>query len=214
MNDSSGTAYVMIAHVVAGLFLAQAVPSGSPADSAQTVAVVPDSATIARLRARVYGQDIIRVRVGSDLLELTRPRLLDTAIAFRDAWSDRLDGGRDTALANPLPLSRATLVQVRGKQIWPSVIGGGLSLGISALGSLLLTKAFNTNSGIDGNEIVRVTALALGVGAAVGAADGALRTRWVTAWRRETGGENGTDRRIGEPGAGQAESDPKSRSPN
>ena len=179
----------MTAFFAMGMVLLQTASVNVPAADAALGVSRQDSTGLTRLRARIDGQAVIRVQVGPDHLELDRPRFLDTAIAYRNAWSDSL-AGRDTSLANPLPLSRVSVIQLRGRQIWPSVLGGSLSIGVSALASMLLTKAVNSNSGIDGNEILRVTLIAFGAGAAVGAVDGVVRTRWVVVWR---GASNRTD---------------------
>jgi hypothetical protein len=73
----------------------------------------------------------------------------------------------------------------------PSVIGAGLSVGVSVFASMWLTKLVDSNSGIESGEIWRVSLMGLGAGAALGALDGLGRTRWVTVWRRTDA--DGTD---------------------
>ncbi len=140
-----------------------------------------DSAALVRLRARVAGQQAVRVRVGREWWEFTRPEITDSTIAYHDAWPDRLER-QDSTLPNPLPLTQVSALQVQGKAVLPAALFGGLSLGVSALASTLLTKVISPQTAPDGGTIVQVTLLGIGVGAAVGAAEGALRSRWVTVY--------------------------------
>jgi hypothetical protein len=165
---------------VTGILLVQAV-SATPSTPAP---VRLDSTELARLRARLEDRRDVRVRIDRDYVELTQPVFLDTAIAYRRAWSDRLDD-RDTTLTNPLPLARISSIQVRGKTVWQPMLGGGLSLGVTVLASTLLNGLVNSNDDLDASTVARLTLMGVGVGAALGAADGALRTRWVTIYRRE-----------------------------
>ena len=178
----------MIAVLVLALLQVPAAAAQAPLEPAPAL---PDSAALARIRTRLEGKREVRVRVDREWAELTRPELVgDTALAYANAFFDRFES--QERAANPLPLSQVSAVQVKGKAVLPSVIGGSLSLGVSALASMLLTRAANSNSGIDGNELVRGTLIAFGAGAGVGALDGMLRTRWVTIWRRTEA--DGTDR--------------------
>lgn len=164
--------------LAAGFLLLQAV-STAPAAPPPL-----DSADIARLRARMAGQQEIRVGVERDVVELTQPVFLDSVIAYRAAWSERRDG-RDTALANPLPMAQVSMIQVRGKMLWRPMLGGGLSLGVSILASTLLNNLLTEGNDTDGSTMVRLTLMGTGLGAALGALDGQLRTRWITVYRRE-----------------------------
>ena len=143
-----------------------------------------DSIQVTRLRARMEGQREVRVRVNRDFVELTRPVLLDSAIAYHDAWFDRLER-QDSTLPNPLPLARVSVVQVRGSRLSvPAMVLGGLALGVSVLGSTLLQNAIDSRNAMDRETTVRVTLLAFGIGAALGGAQSAFSDRWLTVYRR------------------------------
>jgi hypothetical protein len=173
----------MTALLPAGMLLVQAALVAAPAPSPAPWTLRQDSVQLARLRARMQDQREVRVRVGRDFVELTRPRLVDSTIAYHDAWFDRLEA-RDT-LPNPLPLGQVSVVQVRGKGVsLPAVVFGGLSIGVSVLASSLLTKAIDSRNAPDGGTIVRVSLLGFGIGAVLGGAQSAFSTRWVTAYRR------------------------------
>jgi len=143
-----------------------------------------DSIQLARLRAKMEGQREVRVRLTRDFVELTRPTLLDSAIAYHDAWFDRLER-QDSTLPNPLPLAQVSAVQVRGRAVSvPAMMLGGLALGVSVLSSTLLQNAIDSRNAVDGGTTVRVTLLAFGVGVALGGAQSAFSSRWLTVYRR------------------------------
>jgi hypothetical protein len=147
-------------------------------------AIPQDSIQLARLRGRMEGQRDVRVRLNRDYVELTRPTLLDSAIAYHEAWFDRLER-QDSSVPNPLPLAQVSAVQVRGKAISvPAMVLGGLALGVSVLGSTLLQNAIDSRNAPDGRTTVRVTLFAVGIGAALGGAQSAFSTRWLTVYRR------------------------------
>ncbi len=172
----------MTALVTAGMLLVQAALPAAPAPSPVPLAPPQDSAQLARLRTRIEGQR--EVRVERDYVELTRPTLLDSAIAYHDAWFDRVEA-QERALPNPLPFTQLSVVQVRGRAVSvPAIVFGGLSLGVSILASTLLTKAIDPTNAPDGGTIVRVSLLGFGIGAALGGAQSAFSSRWVTVYRR------------------------------
>ncbi len=182
-----------MAHALAlGILLLQA-PSTAP--------IAPpalDSATTARLRARLAGQTEIRVTIERDMVELTAPVFLDSAIAYRRAWSTRREG-RDTSLANPLPVAQVSSIQVRGKLIWQPMLGGALSLGVSVLATTLLNNLLTEGNDADGATVARLTLMGLGIGAALGAVQGTLSERWITIYRRrDIAGSEGELRRGGD----------------
>src|SRR5574341_222144 len=93
-----------------------------------------DSAAVARLGARMGGQRAVRVRIERGWVQLTRPTLSGTGLGYREAWFDRPE--QDTVLPNPLPLALVSVAQVRGKRFsLPAVVLGGLTVGVSVLGS-------------------------------------------------------------------------------
>jgi len=164
--------------LVQAALAAPAVPPHAPEAHPQ------DSIQLVRLRGRMEGQQEVRVRRHRDFVELTRPRLVDSAIAYHEAWFDRLER-QDSTLPNPLPLAQLSAVQVRGKAISvPAMVLGGLALGVSVLGSTLLQNAIDSRNALDGRTTVRVTLLAVGIGATLGGAQSAFSTRWLTVYRR------------------------------
>jgi hypothetical protein len=174
----------MVHALAIGIVLAQVAAASVPP-------AVLDSATTARLRARLAGQAEIRVTIERDMVELTEPVFLDSAIAYRRAWSTRREG-RDTSLANPLPVAQVSSIQVRGKLIWQPMLGGGLSLGVSVLATTLLNNLLTEGNDADGATVARLTLMGLGIGAALGAVQGTLSERWITVYRRRdmAGGES------------------------
>jgi hypothetical protein len=166
--------------MVGAVLLMQVITASSPARSADPP---QDSAAVARLRERMAGQREVRVRIERGWVRLTRPMLGDAALAYREAWFDRLE--RDTVLPNPLPLRLVSVAQVKGKGLsLPAVALGGLTVGVSVLASTLLSKAIAPTGAPDNATIFRASLLGFGVGATVGAAESVLIPRWVTVYRR------------------------------
>lgn len=166
------------------MLLVQAALAAPPVPLPAPQSLRQDSIQLTRLRIKMEGQREVRVRVDRDYVELTRPTLLDSGIAYREAWFDRVER-QDSTLPNPLPLAQVSVIQVRGRAVSvPAMALGGLALGVSVLGSTLLQRAIDSRNAPDGGTTVRVTLLAFGIGAALGGAQSAFSTRWMTVYRR------------------------------